>query len=500
MNKFLKSSNSALTIIIIIGILVVLNFFSYQIFYRLDLTQNKDYSISETSKRTVGELDDVVNIKVYFSENLPSQYINLRQEVGDILDEYVNYSNNKIKVEFIDPKDDSETKRELYMLGVPELQFNVLEKDKYQVVNGYLSMVVGYEDKKEAIPVIENTANLEYDVTLAIKKATGKITAVVGFATGNGAANPDKEISVAYKELGKLYETREVDLTAEKSVPEDIDTLIIAGPKEKFSEDELKAIDAFLTSGGSLLILADGVKVGEGLRAESNDIGLDKLLENYGVQINHDLVLDVSSGIASFSQGFITFSTNYPFWPKVLKSGFDKDNVAVAKLESLVLPWASSLDILTDKMDKDGRVSYLAKTTKRAWRETSNFNLNPEGPREKGGEEQYNLAVSIFGKFASAYNQGNIGQGRLIMVGDSDFLRDNFIRQNPGNLLFFQNLVDSLSLDEDLINIRSKGVTERPIKELSESAKAAVRYGNIFGMTLVVVIFGMARYFIRRRV
>jgi ABC-type uncharacterized transport system involved in gliding motility auxiliary subunit len=519
--NILKNTNFTITVLIVIGILAVANFFSYQLFFRWDLTENNDYSISKVSKRAAGKLDDIVNIKVYFSENLPSQYITLRQEVGDILDEYINYSNGNIRVEFIDPKDDEDLARELMMKGIPELQFNVLEKDKYQVVRGYLGMTVEYADKIEAIPVVQDTRNLEYQVTLAIKKVTGQIDATIGFVTSNSTLSAENEIRNAYRKISELFKVRNVDLSAGGEVPSDIDTLIIAGPKERFSEEQLKAIDAFMMRpssadpdfaastangvasegrGGSLLILADGVKVEDGLMAVSNDLGLDGLLENYGVKLNHDLVLDVSSGMASFSQGFITFSTNYPFWPKVLKPGFDQNNAAVAKLESVLFPWASSIEILSDKISEENNISYLARTTSKAWTQTDNFNLSPQQMFVPSGSTgQQNLAVAVSGKFNSAYGAGSTDAGRLIVVGDSDFMTDGFAQRNPDNLIFFQNLVDSLSLDEDLINIRSKGVTERPIKELSDGVKAAVRYGNIFGLTLIVVAFGLIRYFVRRR-
>jgi len=497
--KFLKNSNFALTVIIVIGILAAINFFSYQIFYRWDLTQNKDYSISKISKKTAGNLDDIVSIKVYFSKNLPARYITLRQEVGDILDEYANYSNGNIRVRFIDPADNADLKQELRMEGIPELQFNVLEKDKYQVVRGYLGMAVQYGDNTEVIPVVQSTRDLEYQVTLAIKKVTGQINTVVGFVSSNSTLDFQKKISAAYKKVSRLYKTMPVDL-ATGAVPADVNTLIIAGPKDKFSKEELKEIDAFLMRGGSLLALVDGVKVGDGLTAVKNDIGLSGLFENYGIKLNNNLVLDMSSAIASFNQGFMTFSTNYPFWVKVLKQGFDQNNAAVAKLESAVFPWVSSIDILPDKINKGDDVSYLARTTDKAWTQTKAFNLNPQQMFFPTGDVgQRNLAVSIFGKFNSAYGQGSTDSGRLIVVGDSDFMTDGFVRRNPDNLILFQNLVDSLSLDEDLINIRSQGVTERPIKELSDGAKAAIRYGNIFGLTLIVLAFGLVRYYIRRR-
>ncbi|PIR13624.1 hypothetical protein COV49_01575 [Candidatus Falkowbacteria bacterium CG11_big_fil_rev_8_21_14_0_20_39_10] len=494
--KFLKSSDLGITVMIVIGILVVINFLSYQIFIRTDLTENKDFSISKVSKRAVGELDDIVNIKVYFSKNLPSQYINLSQEVGDILGEYQAYSNGKIKVEFIDPETLENPEQELGQQGIPALQFNVLEKDKYQVVKGYLGMVIGYGDKKEPLPIVEDTRNLEYQVTLAIKKLTSQETVVVGFVSNNDSVPPE-QIQAAKQKLDELYQTRSFEL--ENEVPADIKTLVIAGPKEKFTEEQIKALDDFINRGGSILALVDGVKVGQNLSAEINDVGLDSFFEKYGIKLNHDLVLDVSSGMASFNSGFITFSTNYPFWPKILKDNFDQENAAVAKLETLILPWASSLDINEGKLGQEAEVSYLVKTTDKAWTQKDSFNLNPQQAFSPGADQgQKNLTVSV-NLGASQGPSASSGRGRLIVVGDSDFIFDNFLGQSGDNLVFFQNLVDSLSLDEDLINIRSKAVSSRPLKELTEANKNLVKYLNIFGITVLVVAFGLGRYYMRRR-
>jgi len=497
--KYLKNTNSGLLVVIVIGILAVLNFFSYDIFYRWDLTQNRDYSISDVSKKTVSGLTDVVNIKAYFSTDLPSQYVNLKQEVGDILDEYVSYSGGKLKVEFIAPANDQTTQQDLYMQGIPQLQFNALENDKYQVVNGYLGMVIKYGDKTQAIPVIQDTNGLEYEVTSAIKKVTSNQIAAIGFWQGNGTADTTNEISTAYKGLGQLYDVRSVDFATDKTIPSDLNTLIIVGPTQKFTDDELKAIDAFVMRGGSLMVLLDGVTVSNNLTANKNDPSLNKLLTAYGVTVNNDLVLDASNGIASFTQGFMSFATNYPFWPKVIKQDFDQTNVATAKLESVVLPWVSSLSIQPDKT-KENNVSYLMKTTNRARLETDNFNLNPQANFSSLGQTgQYDLAVAISGKFISAYNQATSGSARLIVVGDSDFIHDNFSNNNSDNLILFQNLVDSLSLGQDLISIRSKGITDRPIRDLSDTTKAAVRYLNIFGLTVIVILSGMIRYFLRKK-
>ncbi|MDP2708657.1 MAG: GldG family protein [bacterium] len=496
--KLLNKINSTALIIIVIGILTALNFFSYHIFYRFDLTRNKDYSLAEASQGAAAGLKDIVSVKAYFSADLPARYLNLRQEVGDLLDEYANYSGGKIKVEFIDPKDDPELKQELYLSGIPELQFNVLEKDKYQVVNGFLGILIKYGDKTQALPVVQTARDLEYKITSAIKKLTSDRPARIGFWQSNGAAGAQNGVSAAHEKLGEIYDVTAVDLAVNKNIPDDLDTLIIIGPVEKFSDNELKALDEFLLRGGSLVILADGVTVEPGLAAVKNDIGLNKLLEAYGLKLNNNLILDASSGLASFSQGFVTFTVDYPYWPKVINSGFDQNNPAVSGLETLVMPWSSSIDVDLDKTG-DLAVSYLARSTDNAAAAADNFNLSPQTPVSGASPGRFNLAVSLSGNFSGSFGGQSTKAGRLILVGDSDFIKDNILRSYPDNLLFFQNAIDGLSLGGDLIAIRSKGAVDRPLKETSETVKAVIRYGNIFGLTAIVLLFGLIRYYLRRR-
>jgi len=160
----------------------------------------------------------------------------------------------------------------------------------------------------------------------------------------------------------------------------------------------------------------------------------------------------------------------------------------------------SSLDVIDEKISDENKISYLVKSTYESWIQDGKANLDPQQQFVPTGDQgEKNLAVSVFGKFRSAYGDQETDSGRLIVVGDSDFMTDGFLRQSADNLTFFQNIVDSLSLDEDLINIRSKGVTSRPIKKMDSTMIALIRYFNIFGMTILVVIFGMLRYFLRRR-
>lgn len=503
-NKFKQNTSQSITLILLIGILIVVNIFSYQIFYRLDLTKNKIFTISPVSKETVADLPDIVNIKAYFSKTLPSQFITARQEVADLLDEYQNYSNGKIKVEFIDPGDDETIKQELYLIGIPQLTFQVYEKDKASIGNGYMGIAISYGGKTEVIPAIKKEmTDLEYQLTTAIKKVTTENMATIGYLTSQGTASLDN-LSDAKKGIEELYSFREVDLKASKEIPAEISTLVIAGPKEKFTDDQLKELNNFLVRGGALICLIDGVKIEQGLAAVKNDTGLDKLLAKYGIKINQDIVGDVRNGVASFSQGFFSFQTNYPYWPKITNEGFDQNNSAVSSLQNVLMPWASSIEIDEGKLSKEA-VTRLALTTNEAWRLTDTFNIAPNTISESGEKKQFTLAVSVNGKLKSAYpakdkKEGEEFDGRIIVVGDSDFAYSNFVQGVPDNLLLFQNLVDSVSLSSDLITIRSKSMSVSQIQpDISESKKAAIRYLNIFGMTVIIVSFGLIRYYLRRR-
>ncbi len=505
-NSKFKKTDMSITAILIIGILIVVNFFSYGIFYRFDLTENKIYSISSATKDTLGELQDIVNIDAYFSKNLPSQLLGLRQEVEDILGEYTTYSGGKIKVKFIDPGDDKSMEKDLYYMGIPQLTFQVVEKDKQQLVNGYMGLAISFGDKKEIIPAVKrDTSDLEYQLTTKIKKVTASQAAIVGFLNSQGTASLNNGLSVAAGELKNLYTLREVALDdKDPKIADDINTLIIAGPTEKFNDDQLKAINNYLMQGKPLFVMLDGVNIEQGLSASVNDTGLNELLQKYGISVDENLVADQRSGMASFSQGFFSFSTPYYFWPKIIGSGFASDYSAVSGLESVILPWSSSITLDKDKLAKTKIVDLLV-TTDKSWVEKDNFQIIPNKiVKPTTGLEKHVLAVSAIGELKNAYfteGQADTFQGKIIVIGDSDFVKDDFVKNNPDNLNLFLNLVDSLSLDDALISIRSKVATSRPIDDtkLDDAKRATLRYVNVFGVTIIVIIFGLARYYLRRR-
>lgn len=497
--KFQKEASFSATALLTLAIIIVLNILAYQFFFRLDLTANKDYSISPVSKEVLKSLDDVVIIKTYFSENAPAQFIQVKKDVADILDSYQNYSGGRIEIEHIDPSKNPDLKTELTNKGIPEMQFNDYGKDKFQVINGFMGLSIQYNDKTEVIPVIQDTNNFEYQLTTKIKKITDTNELSIGYVTSNGTASLEEDLKTVAGSLQALYHIETIDLAGKAALPKDISTIVIVGPTKKFTDDQLKKLDAFLMSGGSLAIYADGVKVDRSMKSEISDVNLNKLLEKYGLKINSDLIIDSVAGIAAFNQGFITFNIEYPYWPRLTAESFAKGNPAVAKLNNVTLPWASSITVSAD--DKiSGKREILAHTSPRSSLVMGEFNLNPQQDFKPTDISEHTVAVLVSGKIKSAFGKGETDKGRLLVISDADFMRDLFLQNQPDNANYFNNTIDSLALDQNFATIRAKGVTSHPLRtDLTDSEKAMYRYGNVFGLTIVVMAIGLYRYSARRR-
>ncbi len=90
-SKIRISTNVILMILIVAGVLAVVNFIAQRHFFRLDLTENKQYTISDATRKIVGNLDDLVNVKIFFSHKLPPQMVNLENQISDLFDELEAY-------------------------------------------------------------------------------------------------------------------------------------------------------------------------------------------------------------------------------------------------------------------------------------------------------------------------------------------------------------------------------------------------------------------------
>ena len=530
-NKRIRHGGNTLALVVIIfGILALINFLSTRRFIRADLTEDKRYTISNATKDVLDALDDIVTITVYFS-TAPAEVAQIRQNVRDLLDEYNAFSKH-LQIDFVNPANfDDAQKQELRFKGIPEVQINVMKKDKAEIANVYMGISIGYSGKEEALPVVQSTANLEYQLTSTILKVTAKEAKTVGFLTGHGEFDINAQEYQQFRQLldknGQgQYNITPVSLQDGKAVDNTVTTLVIAAVKQALTEREKYELDQFIMRGGRAVFLVDPIQLQPGtLQGTPLSTGLNDLLEHYGAKLGNNLLVDRKfHDNARFQRGFMTVFQPYGYFVRIVKPNFSTEHTITNQLEALTLPWTSSLEIIT----KDGiTATTLAQTSESGQIIQGYYNLRPDVPIPDAETQAYPVAVALEGKFKSFYADKEIpsvatedatnaednealvptqdtearttipesAQTQIVVVGTAQFL----IQMRPDGINFFLNTVDWLTFGDALIGIRSQAITDRPLRDVSEIEKNLIKYLCIVGIPLLVVIFGLVRYFLKNR-
>jgi ABC-type uncharacterized transport system involved in gliding motility auxiliary subunit len=269
--------NVAVASLLFLGILVVLNVLVSQKFFRIDLTENKEFTISESTKAILGRMDDIVNLKIFFSSDLPSYLATLKSEVGDMLDEFRAYSDGKLLVDFEDPTTDPEIENRVRRLGIPQIQLDVIRATavRSRMPTGMAKALRGRSETIRS----STDENLEYELAASILKVMQKERKIIGFLTGHGGPTLEEAYQLVREQVEQQYQVRPVDLAGGRAkVPSDITVLVIAGPTG-INEREKYLIDQYLMGGGKLLVLEDAIQlVGGALQARPVRSGLETLL------------------------------------------------------------------------------------------------------------------------------------------------------------------------------------------------------------------------------
>jgi len=318
----------------------------------------------------------------------------------------------------------------------------------------------------------------------------------------------------------------ELNLSSGQPVPNHINVLVVAGPTRLTDRDKY-AIDQYIMKGGKVVFLIDIVTIPpEGaVQASYRETNLLDMLENYGVRITKNLVLDRYNILITFQTGYTVLRAPYPFYVKVVKeeNGFDPDNPIVNQFSSMVFPWVSALEPLKES-HQDLRFTILAQSSKYSWLQKGRYDLNPlqEFMPQPEGIKPYPLAMLVSGKFKSFFadkevppvkksaeeektpeeNQETIKQcekgNQILVAANARFINDEYV-ESPGNIEFFLNAVDWFTWGKDLIGIRSRMVLDRTLPFLSEQQKTAIKFVNLGGIPLLLALFGIIRFYIRKK-
>ena len=200
----------------------------------------KKFSLSPSSKTIVSKLDDRLTIKVYFSDDLPSELGNTRRFLQDILEEYQALSDD-VSFFFHAPESDSELEEQARKDGIQPVQMQALENDQMVVKKVYLGMVLLFENKKEIIPLIQSTAGLEYMISTKIKSLINIDKKTIGLMALNDEEQPKTDNLTS--QLNQHYNFRSVD--PKTDIPENIDVLLVSGGVDSVEENTISNLTSF---------------------------------------------------------------------------------------------------------------------------------------------------------------------------------------------------------------------------------------------------------------
>jgi ABC-2 type transport system permease protein len=320
-----------------LAIIVVINILGSFAFYRFDLTADKRYTLSPTTRKMLKELDGVVTFNVYLEGEFPAGFQRLRNETREMLNQFRAYSNN-IQFRFIDPsagKDKNELDAmymQLAKSGLNATDLNVKDKTGTTRKIIFPGAIVSYHGKempldllltqvgKPPAEVLNNSVqSLEFGLTNVIRKLSVTEKPKIAFIEGHGELAPIYTASIEVA-LSEYYDIEHVRIdgqpsaltiksqsaldSAKSSIVNKYKAIIIAKPDSAFDRNELDKflIDQFIMRGGKVLWLVepvyaemDSLRIKDRTFALANDLNLDDMLFNYGVRLNSNLVVDMNS-------------------------------------------------------------------------------------------------------------------------------------------------------------------------------------------------------------
>lgn len=516
--KYTASVMTGIYVVVLTLILVFINIIVAQLPpTRIDLTAKGQYSLSDATKKVVGRLEDRIKVEVYFTKELPAPYNRHAAYLRDLIEEYAVYAKGNLVFEFIDPGNEDSKKRDIMMKGIAPVQIQEVRNDQIGIKQAFMGLVVTYGTKREAIPVIRETENLEYELTGIIKRLTSAELKTVAFAAGHGEPGLDEKMQRVRSELQKSYKVITHDFKSAKEIPQNVSSLVIVSPAEKWSEEDLFYLDQFVMRGGTVAFMVDDVKVDIKQLTGAHDLdhGLYDILASYGVTVEKNLIVDPQCSrinVETQQGGFrIRNVINFPYFPSI--TDLNRDHVLTRDIGSLTMPFVSSLSTASGKANLTYTI--LARTSDKSWQEKGPYNINPLEPKARPRNAvagPFNAALTVSGRFTSFFADKadkakeagmeyikdpskvlkESPETRILVVGDGAIAQDELTEQ--GASIFFINAIDWLAQDSDMANIRTRGLSDKPIRDMSSGTKQFLRYGNMLGVPLLFVLFGIVRW------
>jgi ABC-type uncharacterized transport system involved in gliding motility auxiliary subunit len=531
-------------------------------------------------------LKDKVRVLLFLSSSLQAvgPYMNLPglSEVPGKIEgivEDLNVSHyGKLAYSYLDPSQEQEADEEAKGYNLLKLRWNDFQDRRGQRVSGdhgFAGLVVRHGDRIEEIRLIDvvkvpifgtqyqlmDMSRLETAIGEAVENVI-QVNEEIGVLASHGCLEmgglplPGKERGETLTNFPELlredYTIRRIDLRKE-AIPEGLSSLILAGPKEEFTDYELYEIDQYLMKGRSLILFLDRFR--EIFPQDPNrmafgqqqpayiplNTGVERLLKHYGLTIQTGYVMDESCFKQRVPDRFGGGERPIYFAPIIKNESINEDAGFLRDIKGLVMLKASPIDVDKQKAEEEGlKPLRLFSSSDQSWEMKGRIDLNPLLLRPPGPEEKRKsdaLAWILEGPFPSYFADRPIPEkaepsgkeeqeevkekkedrkraetdvdlsevlsmemtvkrgkpGGVFLVGTSEILKDNVIdKEGKGpNAQFVMNVIDYLNGREDFALMRTKAQRFNPLREVEPGTKAVIKSFNIAGLPVIVVLAGL---------
>ncbi|MBP6072605.1 MAG: gliding motility-associated ABC transporter substrate-binding protein GldG [Flavobacterium sp.] len=506
----------------IVLFILVVNFGSQFFFKRFDLTEDKRYTLSETSISILKNIKEPLYVDVFLEGNFPGEFKKLQTETQQLLEEYKAYNSNII-FQFVNPLENPDERDQIMQSfierGLTPMNVTVDDKGKQTQEIVFPWAVINYGKNSTKVPLLKNmmgastaekivnsVQHLEYAFANGFNTVSKSKEKKIAVIKGNGEVE-DYQLADLLKTVRENYHIAPFTLDSVATNPiktekelKKYDLIIIAKPTEAFSDSEKQVLDQYVVNGGKSIWLVDHVSMemdslmttGENL-AFPKDLNLNDLFFKYGIRIKPDLVKDLLAtpiALATGDQGNATQYTQYPWlfspmvYPVLAKEN-EKLNPIISNLDAIKFEFTNPIELLKNDIKKTILLQSSPYSKSVGTPLPINLSMVEERPEQKDFSNFGNLplAVLLEGKFNSVFQNritpfkdpdfSAIGKNTsMIVVSDGDIIKnqidkngvplelgyDKWTNYMYANKEFLLNCINYLLDDNGLINIRNKEV------------------------------------------
>lgn len=482
-NSLKKSHLLQLSLTVLI--ILLLGFVSSRVFFRLDLTTDKRYSMHASTRNALENIEDIIYVKVYLDGKMPAAFEELKRSVLETLDDFRAYAGANIQYEFIDPMGSENEKernaliRQLVNKGLSPRTLREQGKDGMVTRYVFPGAIIFYRAEEVVLNFIDDAntnsripaevlvndaqSRLEYNFLLKIQEVTSIFPQKIAFIHGHGELERIEALSLA-RELDKMYTVEVLEIAEQLHALRDsfrlkYDAIIIAKPRTKFSEKDKYIIDQYVMHGGRILWLVDYVDVHmDSLSYQSTtqalslhrELNLNDILFNYGVRINTGIVQDLRAApipINTAPGGSEPQFTPTP-WVYFPVIASQNNHPIVNRIGLIRTEFINSLDIVGESADIEKKIllttsDYSRVASTPALIELNIINEKSDPANYKSGPQ--NIAVLLEGTFPSVFRNRLVEEftsqsmfrfketsvpTKMIVVSDGDIARNTVVTRD----------------------------------------------------------------------